>query len=74
MLLALLVTFPVVGMVTLLCVGMLVLQKLRLQTRLDDNRWWLIKYSDIVIIKEPKVGPGPLHSQPRPNTRTLYQL
>ncbi|XP_059893695.1 guanylate cyclase 2G isoform X5 [Gadus macrocephalus] len=53
-LLALLVTFPVVGMVTVLCVGMLLLQKLRLQTRLDDNRWWLIKYSDIVIIKEAK--------------------
>ena len=45
-------------MVTVLCVGMLLLQKLRLQTRLDDNRWWLIKYSDIVIIKEPKVGPS----------------
>ncbi|KAG7272810.1 hypothetical protein CRUP_025790 [Coryphaenoides rupestris] len=46
-LLALLVTLPCVGVVTVMCVGMLVLQKLRLQTRLDDNCWWLIKYSDI---------------------------
>ncbi|KAK0131925.1 Guanylate cyclase 2G [Merluccius polli] len=53
-LLALLVTLPCVGVVTVLCVGMLVLQKLRLQTRLDDSYWWLVKYSDIVIIKEPK--------------------
>ncbi|KAJ3607518.1 hypothetical protein NHX12_024569 [Muraenolepis orangiensis] len=53
-LLALLVTFPCIGLVTVLCVGLLVLQKLRLQTRLDDNCWWLIKYSDIVIIKEAK--------------------
>ena len=53
--LALLVALPCIGVVTVLCVGMLVLQKLRLQTRLDDNCWWLVKYSDIVIIKEPKV-------------------
>uniref|UniRef100_A0A8B9JX77 Guanylate cyclase n=1 Tax=Astyanax mexicanus TaxID=7994 RepID=A0A8B9JX77_ASTMX len=25
-----------------------------LLTRLDDNNWWLIEYSDITIIKEPK--------------------
>ncbi|XP_074475205.1 guanylate cyclase 2G [Sebastes fasciatus] len=51
-LLALLVTFPVVGVLAVLCIGVLILQKLRLQTRLDDSCWWLISYSDITIIRE----------------------
>ncbi|XP_056222640.1 guanylate cyclase 2G [Seriola aureovittata] len=52
-LLALLVTFPVVGVLAVLCIGVLIQQKLRLQTRLDDSCWWLINYSDITIIREP---------------------
>ncbi|XP_039992208.1 guanylate cyclase 2G [Xiphias gladius] len=52
-LLALLVTFPVVGVLAVLCIGVLILQKFRLQTRLDDSCWWLINYSDITIIREP---------------------
>ncbi|TKS89500.1 Guanylate cyclase 2G [Collichthys lucidus] len=51
-LLALLVTFPVIGILAVLCIGVLVLQKLRLQTSLDDSCWWLINYSDITIIRE----------------------
>ncbi|TKS89508.1 Guanylate cyclase 2G [Collichthys lucidus] len=51
-LLALLVTFPVIGILAVLCIGILVLQKLRLQTSLDDSCWWLINYSDITIIRE----------------------
>uniref|UniRef100_A0A3B4ZCQ6 Guanylate cyclase n=1 Tax=Stegastes partitus TaxID=144197 RepID=A0A3B4ZCQ6_9TELE len=52
-LLALLVTFPVIGILALLFIGVLMLQKLRLQTRLDDSCWWMISYSDITIIREP---------------------
>ncbi|XP_071762857.2 guanylate cyclase 2G [Centroberyx gerrardi] len=48
-----LATFPVIGVIAVLCIGLLILQKLRLQNRLDDSCWWLINYSDIVIIKEP---------------------
>ncbi|XP_074519022.1 guanylate cyclase 2G [Halichoeres trimaculatus] len=51
-LLALLVTFPIIGVLSVLCIGVLVLQKLRLQTRLDDSYWWMINYSDITIIRE----------------------
>ncbi|XP_041819300.1 guanylate cyclase 2G [Chelmon rostratus] len=51
-LLALLVTFPVVGVLAVLCIGVLILQKLQLQTRLDDSCWWLINYSDITVIRE----------------------
>ncbi|XP_060951342.1 guanylate cyclase 2G [Limanda limanda] len=51
-LLALLVTFPVIGVLGVLCIGFLSLQKIRLQTRLDDSCWWLIDYSDITIIRE----------------------
>uniref|UniRef100_A0A3B4ZFL6 Guanylate cyclase n=1 Tax=Stegastes partitus TaxID=144197 RepID=A0A3B4ZFL6_9TELE len=54
-LLALLVTFPVIGILALLFIGVLMLQKLRLQTRLDDSCWWMISYSDITIIREPSV-------------------
>ncbi|KAG7227726.1 hypothetical protein INR49_029491 [Caranx melampygus] len=51
-LLALLVTFPVIGVIAVLCIGVLFQQKLRLQTKLDDSCWWLINYSDITIIRE----------------------
>lgn len=54
-LLALLVTFPVIGVLSVLCIGILILQKLRLQTRLDDSYWWLINYSDITIIRDSQV-------------------
>ncbi|XP_070708336.1 guanylate cyclase 2G [Pempheris klunzingeri] len=57
-LLALLVTFPVIGVLAVLCIGVLILQKLRLQTRLDDSCWWLINYSDITIIREPSGNQG----------------
>ncbi|XP_062331330.1 guanylate cyclase 2G [Osmerus eperlanus] len=50
----LMVAFPVIGASALVCIGFLMLQKLRLQTRLDGSCWWLINYSDIAIIKEPK--------------------
>uniref|UniRef100_A0A3Q1AK29 Guanylate cyclase n=2 Tax=Amphiprion ocellaris TaxID=80972 RepID=A0A3Q1AK29_AMPOC len=52
-LLALLITFPVIGVVAVLLIGVLMLQKLRLQTKLDDSCWWMISYSDITIIREP---------------------
>ncbi|XP_065806101.1 guanylate cyclase 2G isoform X2 [Labrus bergylta] len=55
-LLALLVTFPVIGVLSVFCIGVLILQKLRLQTRLDDSCWWLINYSDITIIREHSGG------------------
>ncbi|TNN84804.1 Guanylate cyclase 2G [Liparis tanakae] len=51
-LLAVLVTFPVVGVLAVLGIGVLVLQKFRLQTKLDDSSWWLISYSDITVVKE----------------------
>ncbi|XP_041672123.1 guanylate cyclase 2G [Cheilinus undulatus] len=57
-LLALLVAFPIIGLLAVLCIGILILQKLRLQTRLDDSCWWLINYSDITIIKEPSGAQG----------------
>uniref|UniRef100_A0AAX7SVZ2 Guanylate cyclase n=1 Tax=Astatotilapia calliptera TaxID=8154 RepID=A0AAX7SVZ2_ASTCA len=38
-----------------LSIGVLVLQKLRLQTRLDDSYWWMINYNDITIIREPTI-------------------
>ncbi|KAF0025714.1 hypothetical protein F2P81_022595 [Scophthalmus maximus] len=57
-LLALLVTFPVIGVFAVLCIGVLTLQKFRLQTRLDVSCWWLINYSDITIIREPSGNHG----------------
>ncbi|XP_051928633.1 guanylate cyclase 2G [Hippocampus zosterae] len=54
-LLSLLVTFPVIGVLAVLGIGVLVLQKLRLQTSLEDSRWWLIDYGDITIIREASV-------------------
>uniref|UniRef100_A0A3Q2ZYJ9 Guanylate cyclase n=1 Tax=Kryptolebias marmoratus TaxID=37003 RepID=A0A3Q2ZYJ9_KRYMA len=52
-LLAVLVTFPIIGVVAILWISVLMLQKFRLQTRLDDSNWWMINYSDITIIREP---------------------
>uniref|UniRef100_A0A3Q2PC32 Guanylate cyclase n=1 Tax=Fundulus heteroclitus TaxID=8078 RepID=A0A3Q2PC32_FUNHE len=52
-LLAVLVTFPLIGVVAVLWIGVLMLQKFRLQTRLDDSNWWIINYGDITIIREP---------------------
>lgn len=54
-LLAILVTFPVIGVVAILWIGVLMLQKFQLQTRLEDSNWWMINYSDITIIREPSV-------------------
>lgn len=54
-LLTLLVALPVMGVMAVLCIGVLVLQKLRLQTKLDESSWWLISYSDITIIRESLV-------------------
>ncbi|XP_055006373.1 guanylate cyclase 2G isoform X2 [Boleophthalmus pectinirostris] len=55
-LLMLLVSFPFIGVVAVLCIGVLVLQKLRLQTKLDDSCWWLINYNDITVIREPTLN------------------
>ncbi|XP_054605326.2 guanylate cyclase 2G [Nothobranchius furzeri] len=52
-LLAVLVTFPMIGVVAVLWIGVLMLQKFRLQMRLDDSNWWIINYSEITIIREP---------------------
>jgi len=56
-LLAVLLTFPVIGVVAVLCIGVLMLQKFKLQNRLDGSCWWMINYSDITIIREPSVRP-----------------
>uniref|UniRef100_A0A087YGM6 Guanylate cyclase n=1 Tax=Poecilia formosa TaxID=48698 RepID=A0A087YGM6_POEFO len=40
-LLAVLVTFPLIGVVAVLWIGVLMLQKFQLQTRLDDSSWWI---------------------------------
>ncbi|KAK1794006.1 hypothetical protein P4O66_010917, partial [Electrophorus voltai] len=53
-LVVLLVTMPLLGVAALVFITLLTLQKVRLQTRLDDSYWWLINYSDITIISEPK--------------------
>nr|XP_043870167.1 guanylate cyclase 2G isoform X1 [Solea senegalensis] len=57
-LLTLVVTFPVIGVLAVLCIGLLTLQKSRLQTKLDDSCWWLIHYSDITIVREPTGNHG----------------
>lgn len=54
-LLTLLVAFPLIGVLAVSCIGILVWQKLGLQSRLDDSYWWLINYSDITIIRESPV-------------------
>ncbi|XP_051529909.1 guanylate cyclase 2G-like isoform X2 [Myxocyprinus asiaticus] len=53
-LLVLLVALPVFGVSAVVLVTLLTLQKIRLQTRLDESNWWLINYSDITILREPK--------------------
>ncbi|XP_065118683.1 guanylate cyclase 2G [Paramisgurnus dabryanus] len=53
-LLVLLVALPVFGVMAVALVTLLMVQKLRLQTRLDESNWWLIDYNDITILKEPK--------------------
>ncbi|XP_028332666.1 guanylate cyclase 2G [Gouania willdenowi] len=52
-LLFLLVSFPIIGVLALCCIGMLMLQKLRLQTRLGNSLWWILDYADITIIRDP---------------------
>lgn len=54
-LLTLLVTFPLAGLLALLGIGVLVWQKVGLQSRLDDSYWWLINYSEIIIVRESPV-------------------
>ncbi|XP_056325755.1 guanylate cyclase 2G [Danio aesculapii] len=53
-LLVLLVALPLIGVAAVALITSLTLQKLRLQTRLDESNWWLISYSDITILREPK--------------------
>ncbi|XP_028810806.1 guanylate cyclase 2G isoform X2 [Denticeps clupeoides] len=50
----LLVLLPLVGVASLIFITLITTQKLRLQGKLNDSRWWLIDYSDISIIKEAK--------------------
>ncbi|XP_075314341.1 guanylate cyclase 2G [Odontesthes bonariensis] len=57
-LLAVLLTLPIIGVVAVLCIGVLMLQKFRLQNRLEDSCWWIITYSDITIIREPSGNQG----------------
>lgn len=47
---------PLLGVLAVILITVLTLQKTRLQTKLDDSNWWLINYSDITILKDPKVG------------------
>ncbi|XP_010862370.2 guanylate cyclase 2G [Esox lucius] len=54
----LLVLSPLIGVLAIVLIGFLMLQKLRLQTRLNDSCWWIINYSDITIVKEPKGMPA----------------
>lgn len=55
-LVSLLVTMPLFGVLGVILITLLTLQKTRLQTKLDDSNWWLINYSDITILSEHKVG------------------
>uniref|UniRef100_A0A3Q3ABD4 Guanylate cyclase n=1 Tax=Kryptolebias marmoratus TaxID=37003 RepID=A0A3Q3ABD4_KRYMA len=48
-LLAVLVTFPIIGVVAILWISVLMLQKFRLQTRLDDSNWWMINYNTATL-------------------------
>nr|XP_023695463.1 guanylate cyclase 2G-like [Paramormyrops kingsleyae] len=52
----LLVALPILVLSAVLLMSVLLVQKCRLQTRLDGACWWRIQYSDITIIKESK-GP-----------------
>ncbi|KAI2658367.1 Guanylate cyclase 2G [Labeo rohita] len=53
-LLVLLVALPLFGVAAVALITLLTLQKTRLQSRLDESNWWLIDYSDITILREPK--------------------
>ncbi|XP_026996254.2 guanylate cyclase 2G isoform X2 [Tachysurus fulvidraco] len=53
-LVSLLVAMPLIGVLAVILITLLTLQKTRLQTKLDDSNWWLIDYSDITILTEPK--------------------
>lgn len=55
-LVSLLVVMPLFGVLAVILITFLTLQKTRLQTKLEDSNWWLIDYSDITILMEPKVG------------------
>ncbi|KAM9462865.1 guanylate cyclase 2G [Clarias gariepinus] len=55
---SLLVAMPLFGVLAVILITLLTLQKTRLQTKLDDSNWWLISYSDITILTEPKGGPA----------------
>ncbi|XP_032357621.1 guanylate cyclase 2G [Etheostoma spectabile] len=57
-LLALLVTFPIIGLLAVMCIGVLTLQKLRLKLRLGDSYWWLIDYSNITVIRNKSGSQG----------------
>uniref|UniRef100_A0A8C1EGF3 Guanylate cyclase n=1 Tax=Cyprinus carpio carpio TaxID=630221 RepID=A0A8C1EGF3_CYPCA len=53
-------------------ITLLTLQKTRLQSRLDESSWWLINYSDITILREPKkVMPYMLNPNISTNTLSL---
>ncbi|CDQ63599.1 unnamed protein product [Oncorhynchus mykiss] len=54
----LLVVSPLIGVSALVFIGLLMLQKFRLQTRLDGSCWCIINYNEITIIKEPKGVPA----------------
>ncbi|XP_057213833.1 guanylate cyclase 2G [Triplophysa rosa] len=53
-LVVLLVVLPVFGVLAVALVTLLTLQKVHLQTRLEESNWWLIDYSEITILREPK--------------------
>ncbi|XP_069560556.1 guanylate cyclase 2G [Brachyistius frenatus] len=72
--LAMLLTFPVIGVLAVLCIGVLVLQKFRLQTRLDDSCWWMINYSDITIIREPSRIQGLSLTTTRSQSETVSSI
>ncbi|XP_060743863.1 guanylate cyclase 2G [Tachysurus vachellii] len=64
-LVSLLVAMPLFGVLAVILITLLTLQKTRLQTKLDDSNWWLIDYSDITILTEPKGGQSlSLHTTP----------
>uniref|UniRef100_A0A671NF00 Guanylate cyclase n=1 Tax=Sinocyclocheilus anshuiensis TaxID=1608454 RepID=A0A671NF00_9TELE len=71
-LLVLLVALPVLGVAAVALITLLTLQKTRLQSRLDESNWWLINYSDITILREPKkIMPCMLNPNISTNTLSL---
>ncbi|KAF7705386.1 hypothetical protein HF521_020672 [Silurus meridionalis] len=55
-LVSLLVAMPLLGVLAVVLITFLTLQKTRLQTKLEDSNWWLLNYSEITILSEPKGG------------------